>query len=130
MDRHDLRSQRRGYQEARDQPRRPCQKVVPNDGRQGQACKVASGLRRRVTVDPTNERAIQEALAQLVSDKTLIVVAHKLSTIQAADQILVLDQGKLVERGTHDALVAHGGLYGKLWAHRARAATWQIGGLQ
>jgi len=78
-------------------------------------------------IDPTNERAIQEALARLVADKTVIIVAHKLSTIQAADQILVLEAGRLVEQGDHDGLMRRRGLYARFWAHRARAAAWRIG---
>ena len=79
-------------------------------------------------IDPTNERAIQEALAQLVANKTLVVVAHKLSTIRAADQIVVIDKGRIIERGDHDALVAQGGLYARLWSRRVRAASWRING--
>lgn len=78
-------------------------------------------------IDPTNERAIQTALARLVEGRTLIVVAHKLSTIQSADQILVLDEGRIVERGGHADVLAQDGLYARLWSHRARAAGWQIG---
>ncbi|WP_334186119.1 ABC transporter ATP-binding protein [Novosphingobium sp.] len=78
-------------------------------------------------IDPTNERAVQQALARLVADKTLIVVAHKLGTIQAADQILVLDEGGIAERGTHETLLAANGRYTRLWSHRARSARWQIG---
>lgn len=78
-------------------------------------------------IDPTNELAVQRALAELVADKTLIVVAHKLGTIQAADQILVLDQGHIVERGTHEALLTQGGRYSGLWSHRTRSAAWRIG---
>lgn len=78
-------------------------------------------------IDPTNERAIQAALHTLVADKTLIVVAHRLSTIRSADQILVLDGGRLVERGRHDALADAGGLYDQLWRHWSAAARWRIG---
>lgn len=78
-------------------------------------------------IDPTNELAIQRALSHLVADKTLIVVAHKLSTIRAADQIIALDGGLIVERGDHDTLLDHKGLYSRLWAHRARAANWRLG---
>ena len=65
--------------------------------------------------DPENERLIQRALSELVRDKTLIVVAHRLSTIQGADQILVLDHGKLVGRGTQSELLASCPLYQRLW---------------
>ena len=78
-------------------------------------------------IDPSNERAIQAALGRLVSDKTLIVVAHKLSTIQSADQIVVLDAGVIVEQGNHASLLEQGGLYARLWSHRTRAANWKIG---
>lgn len=79
-------------------------------------------------IDPSNERAIQTALARLVEGRTLIVVAHKLSTIRSADQILVLDRGRIVERGRHADLLAQQGLYARLCSHRARASGWQLGG--
>lgn len=77
-------------------------------------------------IDPINERAIQEALANLVADRTLIVVAHKLSTIETADQILVMQDGKIVERGTHDTLLANGQLYEKLYTQKTKAESWTI----
>ena len=79
-------------------------------------------------IDPSNERAIQTALAQLVADKTLIVVAHKLTTVQAADQIVVIEDGALVENGDHKHLLETNGAYAKLWARWNRAADWRIGG--
>lgn len=78
-------------------------------------------------IDPTNERALQAALAALVAEKTLIVVAHKLSTVQTADEILVFDAGRVVERGVHDDLVGMDGLYAGLWRHWTEAANWRIG---
>ncbi|CAM5489936.1 Vitamin B12 import ATP-binding protein BtuD [Mycolicibacterium aubagnense] len=78
-------------------------------------------------IDATNERAMQEALAKLVANKTLIVVAHKLSTIQAADQIVVLKNGSIAERGDHHALMQRAGPYRRLWESRIRAAGWKIG---
>lgn len=67
------------------------------------------------SLDPDNETAVQTALSRLVHGKTVIVVAHRLRTIVNADQILVLDQGRLVEKGTHSSLLAANRLYARLW---------------
>lgn len=77
-------------------------------------------------IDPTNERAIQTALACLARDRTLVVIAHRLSTIRNADHIVVLDKGAVAEQGTHDGLLSRGGLYAHLWGLRNQAARWQI----
>lgn len=65
-------------------------------------------------LDSRSEALIQQALEVLMRDRTSIVIAHRLSTVRAADQILVLDQGRIIERGHHEALVAKGGLYAEL----------------
>ncbi|MEY4577265.1 MAG: hypothetical protein RL701_1968, partial [Pseudomonadota bacterium] len=78
-------------------------------------------------LDPLNERAVQDALQKLVAGRTVIVVAHRLSTIRSADQIIVMQQGQVVQSGKHDELIASGGLYAHLWAERARAASWRLG---
>ncbi len=67
------------------------------------------------SLDSESEALIQEALQRVMSDRTSIVIAHRLSTILAADQILVMDRGRIVERGTHTGLLASGGLYTRLY---------------
>lgn len=66
-------------------------------------------------VDTETEKDIQHNLSQLTQNKTAIIVAHRLSTIRHADRILVFDQGRIVERGSHEALLAQGGIYEELW---------------
>ncbi|WP_126169484.1 ABC transporter ATP-binding protein [Shewanella khirikhana] len=69
-------------------------------------------------LDSEVEAAIQESLYQLMEGKTVIAIAHRLSTIAAMDRLIVLDNGKIVEQGSHKELVAHGGIYAQLWAHQ------------
>jgi ATP-binding cassette subfamily B protein len=77
--------------------------------------------------DPENEQKIQLALSELMRDKTVIIIAHRLSTVRGADKIVVIDKGHLVEEGRHDALVSAGGRYGRMWEEYARAADWTLG---
>ena len=65
-------------------------------------------------LDSESEKLVQEALTNLMKNRTSIVIAHRLSTIQHADEIVVIQQGEIIERGTHETLVEQGGLYGKL----------------
>jgi subfamily B ATP-binding cassette protein MsbA len=73
-------------------------------------------------LDTESERLVQEAIDRLLADRTTFVIAHRLSTVLHADQILVLDRGEVVERGTHAELLAHGGTYARLHALQFRDA--------
>jgi ABC-type transport system involved in cytochrome bd biosynthesis fused ATPase/permease subunit len=70
-------------------------------------------------LDSRTEGAIQSTLDGVVRNRTTIVIAHRLSTVVGADQIVVLDAGRVAERGTHAELLAKGGLYAELWARQA-----------
>ena len=65
-------------------------------------------------LDAESERAVQEALERLMAGRTVLVIAHRLSTVRRADQLVVLDEGRIVERGRHADLLAAGGLYRRL----------------
>ncbi len=73
-------------------------------------------------LDTHTEREIQTALEQVSADRTTLVIAHRLSTVVNADEIIVLDNGVIVERGRHDALLAHNGMYADLWQRQQAAA--------
>jgi ATP-binding cassette subfamily B protein len=77
-------------------------------------------------VDPVNETKIQKAVSALAKGRTVLVIAHHLRTIQTADQILVFDQGSLVEQGAHSLLLEKGGLYAQLWKAQEVAKGWKI----
>ena len=70
-------------------------------------------------LDSEVEAAIQQSLYRLMEGKTVVAIAHRLSTIAAMDRLIVLDRGRIVEEGEHRALLAHGGLYARLWAHQS-----------
>lgn len=77
--------------------------------------------------DPENEHLIQRALAELTRGKTVLMIAHRLTSITDADEILVLDKGKIAERGTHAELLEKQGIYNKMWNEYRQSVCWTIG---
>ena len=69
---------------------------------------------------------IQKAFTRLTEGRTVIMIAHRLSTVVGADRIIVLDAGKVAEQGTHEALLKAGGLYAHMWEEYNRAVQWRI----
>ena len=106
-------------------------------GGEGQRINVARAILKNAPIlvldeatafaDPENEHEMQLALKALMKDKTVLVIAHRLSTIRDADQILVMEDGRIVERGRHEALLAAGGLYTRMWHTYSQAAQWHMG---
>jgi ATP-binding cassette subfamily B protein len=78
------------------------------------------------SVDTDNESYIQEAISELVKGKTLLVIAHRLNTIQNADQILVIDNGQIAQQGTHEELLKQPGIYQDFVNIRKSAAGWSL----
>ena len=78
-------------------------------------------------LDPENELHIQSAIDELVKNKTVVVIAHRLNTVSRADKIVVIDQGRIAEQGTHQALLSRDGLYKALWDEQQRVKGWKFG---
>ena len=77
--------------------------------------------------DPENEHQIQKAFEILTRNKTVLMIAHRLSTVQNADNIIVLSEGKIAEQGSHSALLERNGVYAAMWADYQRSAKWKVG---
>ncbi len=80
--------------------------------------------------DPENEAALIDALSSLMQGRTVIMVAHRLTTVRDANQILVFEAGRLAEAADHDALIEKGGVYARLWTSGDAARNWAVGGVQ
>lgn len=78
------------------------------------------------SLDPENEEAVQNAISNLIQNKTVIVVAHRLNNVVAADKIVVLQEGRIVEQGKHEELLNQGGMYRELWNYQEKVKNWQI----
>ena len=78
------------------------------------------------SIDPENEHLIQQAISELTIGKTVIVIAHRLATIEHADQILVVDDGRIVQKGTHNQLIRQEGIYKRFINIREQAEGWSI----
>ena len=77
--------------------------------------------------DPENEHQIQKAFEALIKNKTVLMIAHRLSTVQDADHIIVLSGGKIAEQGSHESLLAQHGVYAAMWEDYQQSARWKVG---
>ena len=77
-------------------------------------------------VDPENEEKLIKAVEAFTSEKTIVMIAHRLKTVRNADQILVIDKGRIAEQGTHEELMNKEGIYKNFIAERSKAAIWKI----
>ncbi len=76
--------------------------------------------------DPENEALIQKGFTELMKDKTVLMIAHRLSTVQHVDKILVIDGGRITESGTHSELLQQNGTYARMWTDYQKAADWKL----
>ena len=77
-------------------------------------------------VDPENEDQLQKAMEALTREKTVLMIAHRLKTVRGADQILVVDQGRVVQKGTHDELIQQAGIYRNFVSERTESSRWTL----
>jgi len=85
-----------------------------------------SDKRYVLIVDPENEEELTKAIEELMRDKTIIMIAHRLKTVRHADQILVVADGKITQKGTHEQLMAEEGIYKIFVSERKEAVSWKI----
>mgnify|MGYP003166746883 FL=1 len=78
------------------------------------------------SLDPENEVEIQKAINTLIAGRTVIVIAHRLKTIKNADKIIVLEEGRISEQGTHTELLEKKGLYHHLWSIQEKTMGWKV----
>ena len=83
-------------------------------------------LFRSANVDPENEKELMEAISELTREKTVIMIAHRLKTVRHADQIIVVDKGQVIQRGTHEELLRQDGIYRRFITGREQAAGWKL----
>lgn len=92
--------------------------------------RVCAGCANRneatANVDPENEDRLQKAIEALTRDKTIIMIAHRLKTVRHADQILVIDHGRIVQQGRHEQLIAQPGIYADFVGVKKQAADWKL----
>ena len=84
----------------------------------------ANGNEATAFLDPENEEKMNAAIAEVIRGKTVIVIAHRLNTIRHADEILVIDQGRIVQAGDHDKLMAEEGIYRRFITARSNPTGW------
>ena len=77
-------------------------------------------------VDPENEKELMEALAALTKEKTVLMIAHRLKTVRSADQIFVVERGRIAQRGTHEELLREDGIYRRFVEARSKALSWKV----
>ena len=77
-------------------------------------------------IDPENEAELISAIHALTREKTIIMIAHRLKTVRGADHIIVIDKGRIVQQGTHEALIQQDGIYQRFIGERERAVSWKI----